>query len=189
MHIRQATIDDAEEFLDYLAVFWADGCDTVNYKSSFPNLEQEREWLSRRDGEDAIVFVAEQDSRIMGMIDAAVPKAAEHRHTCEFGMSVLLQFRKQGIGRKLLQHFLDWAEDRSLWKVELDVFSNNSPAIALYSDLGFSEDGRREKAVKLRNGVFCDLVHMSKYTETANKALQRISPAGGGSSTRRSDEL
>ena len=179
MIIRQATVDDAESLLDYLAAFWADGCDTVTYKSSLPNLEQEREWLSKRNGENGIVFVAEQDGRIAGMIDATVPIAEEFRHTCEFGMSVLLQFRKQHIGRRLVQYLLDWAEEGGLWKVELNVFSTNVSAIALYSALGFTEDGRRKNAVKLRDSTFCDLVHMAKYTETANKSLHSIADKSG----------
>ena len=102
MKIRQATVEDAAQLIEYLATFRADGCDTVSHRSSIPTLRQEREWLTKRNGEDAIVFVAEQDGRIAGMIDAAVPQAAEYRHTCEFGMSVLLQFRKHGIGGRLI---------------------------------------------------------------------------------------
>ena len=44
---------------------------------------------------------------------------------------------------------------------------------ALYSSMGFVEDGRRENAVKLRDGRYRDLVHMYRYTTVATRALQR----------------
>jgi len=171
MNIRQAIADDAENLLDFLKAFWADGCDTVITRSSLPNLQQEREWLSKRIGEDAVVFVAERDGKIVGIIEATVPNQAEFRHTCELGISVLLAFRKQGIGKKLIQRVLDWAEENCLGIIDLHVFSNNKSAIALYSSMGFVEDGRREGAVKLNDGTFCDLVHMSKHTKSAIKFI------------------
>jgi L-amino acid N-acyltransferase YncA len=100
MNIRQAIANDAERLLDFLVAFRADGCNTVINRSSLPNLQQERDWLSKRTGEDAVVFVAERNGKIVGIIEATVPNAAEFRHTCEFGISVLLAFRKQGIGKK-----------------------------------------------------------------------------------------
>jgi RimJ/RimL family protein N-acetyltransferase len=178
MNVRQAIADDAEKILDFLGTFWADGCDTVIHRSSLPNLQQEMDWLSKRTGEDAIVFVAELNGKIVGIIEATIPNAAEFRHTCEFGMSVLLPFRKQGIGKKLIQRLLDWAEERCLFIIDLNVFSNNRSAIALYSSMGFVEDGRRENAVGLKDGTFCDLVHMSKYTKSTIKALQRTLKIG-----------
>jgi hypothetical protein len=53
MNIRQAIASDAERLLDFLAAFWADGCDTVINRPSLPNLQQEVDWLSKRTGEDA----------------------------------------------------------------------------------------------------------------------------------------
>jgi hypothetical protein len=98
MNIRQAIASDAERLLDFLAAFWADGCDTVINRPSLPNLQQEMDWLSKRTGKDAVVFIAEQNGKIVGIIEATVPNVAEFRHICEFGISVLLTFRKQGLG-------------------------------------------------------------------------------------------
>ena len=161
MTIRETTPADAERLLEYLSAFWANGCDTVTYKSSLPTIQQEREWLASKTGDRGVVFVAEHEGRLIGMIDASVPNIDEFKHTCEFGMSVLPEARNQGVGRKLIQSILAWARHKKLRQVELNVFSNNSPAIKLYTDMGFVEDGRRVQAVKLRNGTFCDLIHMS----------------------------
>lgn len=173
MIIRKSTIDDAEKFLEYLETFWKDGCDTVVGRMiSLPDLEHERNWLSKMTGEDAVVYVAETEGKIIGMIQANVPGAAEFRHTCEIGMSVLLQYRNRGIGKKLIQQALEWAHEKRLCIIELEVFSNNRPAISLYSNTGFVEDGRRLNAVRLKDGTYCDLVHMSKFTEFAGEVFK-----------------
>jgi RimJ/RimL family protein N-acetyltransferase len=162
MNIRQATTNDAASILQYLAAFWADGCNTVIYRSSLPSLQDEINWLAQRDGENGVVFIAEQDSKIIGLIDTIIPKIDEFKHTCEFGMSVLAAYRSKGIGRGLIQHLLIWANIRHISNVELNVFSNNHAAIALYDSLGFVEDGRRKNAVRLQDGTFCDLIHMTR---------------------------
>ena len=61
---------------------------------------------------------------------------------------------------------MDWASERGVTIVGLEVFSINEPAINLYSSLGFSEDGRIKGGIKLQNGEYCDLVHMSNYIAT-----------------------
>lgn len=162
MNIRQATTNDAASILQYLAAFWADGCNTVIYRSSLPSLRDETNWLAQRDGEYGVVFVAEQDNIIIGLIDTIIPKIDEFKHTCEFGMSVIAAYRNKGIGRGLIQHLLNWASIRHISNVELNVFSNNHAAIALYASLRFEEDGRRVNAVKLQEGSFCDLIHMTR---------------------------
>jgi len=162
MNIRQATTNDAASILQYLATFWADGCNTVIYRSSLPNLQDEIKWLAQRDGEYGVVFVAEQDRKIIGLIDTIIPEIDEFKHTCEIGMSVLAAYRNKGIGRRLIQHLLNWANIKHISNVELNVFSNNLAAIALYASLGFVEDGRRKNAVRLQDGTFCDLIHMTR---------------------------
>jgi len=164
MNIREATTKDAASILQYLAAFWADGCNTVIYRSSLPSLQDEINWLAQRDGEYGVVFIAEQDGKIIGLIDTIIPKIDEFKHTCEFGMSVLAAYRNKGIGRGLIQHLLNWANIRHISNVELNVFSNNQAAIALYASLGFVEDGCRKNTVRLQDGAFCDLIHMTKYS-------------------------
>ena len=164
MNIREATTKDAASILQYLAAFWADGCNTVIYRSSLPSLQDEINWLAQRDGEYGVVFIAEQDGKIIGLIDTIIPKIDEFKHTCEFGMSVLAAYRNKGIGRGLIQHLSNWANIRHISNVELNVFSNNQAAIALYASLGFVEDGCRKNAVRLQDGAFCDLIHMTKYS-------------------------
>jgi GNAT superfamily N-acetyltransferase len=47
------------------------------------------------------------------------------------------QFRRQGIGRRLVSEFLQWSKEQQAQAAEIDVFSSNRRAIAFYKRLGF----------------------------------------------------
>lgn len=71
-------------------------------------------------------------------------------HCAVLGMGLLPQMRGHGIGRRLIEPTMARAVDQGLTRIELTVFSDNDPAIALYRKLGFSIEG------KLRNDALID---------------------------------
>ncbi len=50
----------------------------------------------------------------------------------------------------------------NLQRVELTVFSDNEPALALYRKLGFEEEGLLRRYA-LRDGVFTDVYSMARF--------------------------
>lgn len=163
LKIRTADVNDAESLLSYLGEFKQENCVTVPSIDKLPDLDGEKEWIKARTGNMGVILIAKISDKVVGLIETSIFNSKEFKHNCEFGMSVLKKYRNLGIGRKLLLEFIAWAETRDLMRIELNVFSNNLPAIKLYRDLGFNEDGRREKAVKLINESYCDLIHMVKW--------------------------
>ena len=59
--------------------------------------------------------------------------------------------QRQGVGKRLLQHFLDHGVSRNMTVVALEVAEDNSPALGLYCDFGFVEFGRRKDYYKQGN--------------------------------------
>ncbi|MFB9886829.1 ribosomal protein S18-alanine N-acetyltransferase [Balneatrix alpica] len=53
-------------------------------------------------------------------------------------------FQRQGLARQLLQTAIPWLQQRGVTRLLLEVRASNQPALALYQQLGFSEDGRRK---------------------------------------------
>jgi GNAT superfamily N-acetyltransferase len=51
-------------------------------------------------------------------------------------------FRRCGIGRQLVDHLLDWAEDNGFKGVELEAYTMNTAASVLYRVLGFQRLAR-----------------------------------------------
>ena len=59
--------------------------------------------------------------------------------------------QRQGVGKRLLQHFFEHGTSQNMTRVVLEVAENNVPALGLYRDFGFVEFGRRKGYYKQGN--------------------------------------
>ncbi len=59
-------------------------------------------------------------------------------------VAVAPPYRKQGVGRLLMQTLLQWMEQRHVYSITLEVRPSNEAALALYHAFGFVEQGRRK---------------------------------------------
>jgi len=59
--------------------------------------------------------------------------------------------QRQGVGKRLLQHFFNHGASWKMARVVLEVAENNVPALGLYRDFGFAEFGRRKGYYKQGN--------------------------------------
>lgn len=126
--------------------------------------EEEVEWLKKELDEmargDALIFVAEQDEKVVGAVDIRRGKFKE-AHTAELGISVGRDYRKRGLGTKMMRLALAEAKKIGIKLVWLQVFSTNTDAIELYKKLCF----RKEALLKKRlfyNGKYVDKIIMSR---------------------------
>lgn len=81
-------------------------------------------------------------------------------------MSVLKEFRNKGVGRALIEVILTWAQTHpTIEKVGLAVLATNERAIYLYKSLGFVEEGRRIKEIKIGSNNYVDDILMYKFVK------------------------
>ena len=127
-------------------------------------LTSQEVWRKRclEPSENVRFIVACLEGRIVGSAALAIPLAARRRHVAELGLCVHDAWLRRGVGSSLLRALLDLA-DRwlNLSRVELTVFTDNAPAIALYEKFGFRREGRLERYA-FRNGVFADVFAMAR---------------------------
>jgi len=76
-------------------------------------------------------------------------------------LGVTPDFRRQGIGQRLLDHFLSQAEEAGVSRVHLEVREGN-PAVVLYRHAGFTVAGRRPKYYRGRFGGEFDALTLSR---------------------------
>ena len=69
--------------------------------------------------------------------------------------------RRRGFARVLVEALIRRAGERGVARITLDVAEDNTPARALYDDLGFREDGRRPGYYR-RDSAAIDAVLMSR---------------------------
>jgi ribosomal protein S18 acetylase RimI-like enzyme len=98
---------------------------------------------------------------IAGHIDLRARPEPLARHRAMLGMGVHRAFRRRGLGAKLLDMAIGWtqAETRLEW-IDLEVLSENHPAVALYLRAGFNMTARIEDMLQI-DGVSHDLSYMS----------------------------
>ena len=59
--------------------------------------------------------------------------------------------QRQGVGKRLLQHFFEHGTSQNMTRVVLEVAEDNAPALGLYRDFGFVAFGRRKGYYKQGN--------------------------------------
>lgn len=89
------------------------------------------------------------------------------RHGASVGIGVHPAAQGLGVGRRLMEVLLDWADDQAtsliapLTRVELSTRADNLRALALYRSLGFEIEGVRRRFVRLPSGAHVDDYCMS----------------------------
>lgn len=107
-------------------------------------------------------LVAERDSVVVGELTLMVNQRPRRRHVAELGIGVAAQARGSGVGQILLGAALDLADNwLQVSRVEITVYVDNAPGIALYRKLGFVEEGRAQDYA-YRNGDYCDVLMMAR---------------------------
>lgn len=150
--IEKASARDAEAMLAYLKQL---GGETDNLTFGAEGLsctaQEEADHIRlAENSRDDVLFVAKDGDRIIG--DASLsrlPRRMNHRG--DFGIGVLREYWNQGVGSRLMDAVLRFAKENGFEIVELQVRSDNAPAIHLYEKFGFQKMGTHESFFKIGN--------------------------------------
>jgi ribosomal protein S18 acetylase RimI-like enzyme len=104
-------------------------------------------------------FFAIESEQLVGWCDIVPFPYEGCRHVGHMGMGVIPSHRRKGIGEKLLSTAIRDAFSKGIERIEMDVFSSNSSAIALYRKLGFQVEGTKMNARTL-DGVTDNFISM-----------------------------
>lgn len=164
--IRTASPQDAFGLLEIRRSVVEEGQYTLTEPDEFTTTEDDvREAIEEHLEKPGYLYlVAGLGRRVVGLLRFS---NGRHRRTAHAGTLMLLVqagYRGKGIGSALLHSLIDWAAENPLIeKLTLAVFSTNHRAIAVYDKLGFREEGRCPRDMKLANGTYIDSVLMYRF--------------------------
>lgn len=114
-----------------------------------PPIESTREFVLEIIRQGYPQFVALSVGEVVGWCDVTAKSGPIYAHTGVLGMGLLPQFRRQGIGTRLILRALEAARAFGFSRVELSVRQGNDNAIRLYRKVGFSTEGVQRNAIKV----------------------------------------
>lgn len=131
------------------------------------SLEEEADfllnWFKQMEFSDGVYLVCEYREKIIGAssIERKESDRTRGEHCGIFGLTIAKEYRGLGIGENLAKATIETARTTmtNLELVTLTVFSENTPAIALYKKLGFIEFGKLPNGLKYA-GRYQDSVEM-----------------------------
>ncbi len=114
--------------------------------------------------EDKLMLVTEIDDRIISLSDVQGGEKKRNQHIGQLGISILPEYRRNGLGTAIMQTMIDWAAAHpAIEKLALGVWAANEPAIGLYEKMGFIEEGRKVREVKYADGSYDDCICMYRF--------------------------
>ncbi|WP_144154329.1 GNAT family N-acetyltransferase [Paraburkholderia sp. BCC1885] len=137
---------------------------TIGYRTA----ENMAGWFAKVP-KSSINLCAELDGQLVGHA-VLEPAVARRAHCAGLGLSVHDAWQGRGVGKILMSALIECA-DRSLGlrRLELTVFADNAPAIALYRRFGFVEEGR-SRGYAMRDGMLADVLHMARLADAPSFA-------------------
>src|SRR6516225_7159889 len=134
-------------------------------------------WFREHSPDEYPFWVAESDSRVIGWLDFKkfLPRSA-YRGTAELSVYVDEQFRRRGVGQRLLQHAITRAPSLGITALVGLIFGHNEPSLKLFERLGFERWAFLPGVAQL-DGVQRDLVMLGQHCPTRCSASPVACPA------------
>jgi putative acetyltransferase len=127
----------------------------------FSSPQEVRDELAREtDGSFPLVACVGND--VVGQLTLSVYMNPRTRHSGHFGIAVRDDWQGRGVGAALMEACLDLADNwLNLSRLDLRVYVDNAPAIALYEKFGFEKEGTHRRFA-YRGGAYVDAYVMAR---------------------------
>lgn len=120
-------------------------------------------WFHEHSPEQYPFWVAESEGRVIGWLDFKkfLPRSA-YRGTAEISVYIDEEFRRRGVGQRLLEQAIARAPSLGIRALVGLIFGHNEPSLKLFQCLGFERWGFFPGVARL-DGVERDLVVMGQH--------------------------
>jgi putative acetyltransferase len=136
----------------------------------YPSLEELRRRFAAPD-EGVYGLTAVVGDRVVGQLGLhTFPNRPRRRHAGALGMVVHDDWQGKGVGTALMRAGIELADKwLNLSRLELEVYTDNEPAIRLYERFGFEREGTLRQYA-FRDGLYVDAYLMARLRPSAAAA-------------------
>lgn len=110
---------------------------------------EEQEWLKWQEHPTPVFVAVDATGRNVGALRLR-PHHTKVAQGWQLGIGVEAEARNRGIGRRLVEHAINYASATNAPYLNLMVDPTNLPAIALYRRTGFVEIGEHDNVIEMR---------------------------------------
>jgi L-amino acid N-acyltransferase YncA len=118
-------------------------------------------WVREIEAGDTVTILAEADGALLGETTLHHSLVPWTRHVGTVRVITDSAQRGRGLGRLLLEEMFALAASRGVEKIVAEMTVEQVPALRLFQQLGFREEGRYRSYVKDRQGAPHDLIVMT----------------------------
>jgi putative acetyltransferase len=160
--LRALRVADTEQFH---AMLQLPGVVNGNPHMPYRTVASTREYLEKLAAPEIAIAAVIGDT-LVGEAELT-PLKGRRAHAASLGIGVHDAWQRRGIGQVLMAELIDLADNwLGLRRLELHVFTDNHPALALYRKFGFEIEVHQRGAV-LRRGALIDCYFMARLREPA----------------------
>jgi GNAT superfamily N-acetyltransferase len=117
--------------------------DRLQRPSVYDSDDLRKRLIEVMEGEDSAIFIAESDGQVVGLAevyikdDQANPYVIPYRYGFLQSMVVSENYRKHGIGKRLLYTIEQWARERGASEVRLNIWEFERGPLIFYEKQGY----------------------------------------------------
>ena len=116
--------------------------------------------------ESRMFFVAVVDDEVVGWLHLEAPELAKLKHTSRLTLGIVEEYRGLGIGRRLMERGLEWAERNGFHKVYNSFPATNRAAIEFIDSLEYEAHCEAiRKDHYMIDGEFVDELNLAVYLD------------------------
>ena len=163
--LRPTHPDDSAQMIEYMKQTAGETPYLLRYPDEVSyTIEQECELLTNILNDPGhVMMVAIVDGKVAGNCSISdIGAKRKIRHRCSMAIALYQDYWNLGIGSAMIDYLTELAIQLGYEQMDLEVVADNTRAQALYRKCGFTETGRRARALKFDDGTYHDELLMVK---------------------------
>ena len=155
--VRPLTIDDRQALLDLFVPIGPEDKRYIRHDVNDPAVV--RRWVDELNYEEVLPLIAEVNHTIVGVASLHF-RQGPARHRAEVRIFLAKDFRKRGVGTRMLSGLIELAKRRNLYLLEVEIVSDQSHMIKAFHNLGFETKCILEDFFILPDGDVRDVYYL-----------------------------